>query len=170
MSTGIGHWAHIAVGAAIGAVVNTGITALTDYMDDGEFNSGWEAYASAAVEGAITGGVGAATGGASLLVTAGASAASGMVANVAGQAIRKDGQVDLKEAVTAGVLDAGLGVASDFGAKAFMKTGAGEALAKDANKAIIAAKSKNKLGQLEKASKERWERFWLDQAVPNNML
>lgn len=92
-----GHWIHIAIGAAIGAVINTAITAVKDYKDDHKFNSGWKSYAGAAVEGAIIGGVGAATGGSSLLAMAAVETVSGYVGSVARQYI-STGKVSYKEA------------------------------------------------------------------------
>jgi RHS repeat-associated protein len=111
-----GHWLHIVVGALIGAVVNTAITAVSDYMDDGQFNSGWKEYAASAAEGAITGAVGAATGGASLLCTATASAA--------------------------GVIDAGLGVVADIGATKFINSSAGKKIVSKVDDIGNAAKGK----------------------------
>lgn len=61
-----GHWIHIAIGAVAGAVIGAGINAVSDYLDDGKFNSDWKSYLGAAAEGALTGAVGAATGGMSL--------------------------------------------------------------------------------------------------------
>lgn len=91
-----GHWIHIAIGAAIGAVINTAITAVKDYKDDHKFNSGWKSYAGAAVEGAIIGGVGAATGGSSLLAMAAVETVSGYVGSVVRQYI-STGKVSYKE-------------------------------------------------------------------------
>jgi hypothetical protein len=136
-----GHWLHIVVGALIGAVVNTAITAVSDYMDDGQFNSGWKEYAASAAEGAITGAVGAATGGASLLCTATASAAGGMVANAAGQYIRT-GEVDIQQAAVAGVIDAGLGVVADIGATKFINSSAGKKIVSKVDDIGNAAKGK----------------------------
>lgn len=94
-----GHWIHIAIGAAIGAAINVGITAYLDYKDDHKFNSGWREYAGAAVEGAITGSIGAATGGASLFTMITAEVASGFVGSAARQYISK-GKVSLKKSAT----------------------------------------------------------------------
>ncbi len=60
-----GHWVHIAVGALIGAAVNTVSHAIDDYLDDGKINSGWKSYVKEAAIGAATGALAAATGGAS---------------------------------------------------------------------------------------------------------
>ena len=99
-----GHWLHIAAGALIGGLVNTAITAVSDFMEDGKFNKSWKEYAGSFVEGAITGGIGAATGGASFIAAAAASAAGSVVGNAVGQYISK-GKVDVKEALFAGATD-----------------------------------------------------------------
>ena len=99
-----GHWLHIAAGALIGGLVNTAITAVSDFMEDGKFNKSWREYAGSFAEGAITGAIGAATGGASFIAAAAASAAGSVVGNAVGQYISK-GKVDVKEALFAGATD-----------------------------------------------------------------
>lgn len=49
-----GHFWGTLVKAAVGAVINVAVTAVCDYLDDGEFNSGAGEYLSAAATGAIS--------------------------------------------------------------------------------------------------------------------
>lgn len=104
-----GHWVHIAIGAVIGAVVNTAFTAYNDYKDDRKFNSGWKSYAGSAVEGAVVGGVGAATFG---FASAGASfyavAAVNITAAYAGSVARQyisSGEISHKQAAYDSVIN-----------------------------------------------------------------
>ena len=134
-----GHWLHIAAGALIGGLVNTAITAVSDFMEDGKFNKSWKEYAGSFVEGAITGGIGAATGGASFIAAAAASAAGSVIGNAAGQYIAK-GKVDVKEALFSGATDlvtmgAGklAGNLTKKGMNKFAKTAVGENVLKKAN-------------------------------------
>ncbi|AEV68927.1 RHS repeat-associated core domain-containing protein [Acetivibrio clariflavus] len=134
-----GHWLHIAAGALIGGLVNTAITAVSDFMEDGKFNKSWREYAGSFAEGAITGAIGAATGGASFIAAAAASAAGSVVGNAVGQYISK-GKVDVKEALFAGATDlvtmgAGklAGNLTKKGMNKFAKTAVGENVLKKAN-------------------------------------
>ena len=49
-----GHFWGLVAKAAIGAVINVAVTAVCDYLDDGEFNSGAGEYLSAAATGALS--------------------------------------------------------------------------------------------------------------------
>ena len=49
-----GHFWGLVAKAAIGAVINVAVTAVCDYRDDGEFNSGAGEYLSAAATGALS--------------------------------------------------------------------------------------------------------------------
>lgn len=116
-----GHWIHIAMGALVGAVVNTAITAYQDYKDDGKFNSGLKSYAVSAAQGAIAGAVGAATGGAGLL----AGAAINGAVTFAGSAIEqkaKKGTISWKKAAIEGGLDAALTVGGHYVGKFVKQT------------------------------------------------
>ncbi len=142
-----GHWVHIAVGAFVGATINTAMTAVTDYMDDGELNKNWKEYAASAAEGAIAGGVGAATGGASLGVTIAAEAAAGVVGNVARQAITKSTtdltEINWTEAVLAGTIDAVSGVAGHYAGQAVKKSGIGKAIIRYTDEVKVIDKTLN---------------------------
>jgi YD repeat-containing protein len=87
-----GDFWHIIAGAAIGAVVGAGIEAATQLYQHHEITS-WKAVGGAAVQGGITGGIAAATGGASLAISTtakvGLTVASEVVANVAGGAANR---------------------------------------------------------------------------------
>lgn len=134
-----GHWLHIAAGALIGGLVNTAITAVSDYMEDGEFNKNWREYAGSFAEGAIVGAVGAATGGASFAAMAASSVAASMAGNAVGQYIAK-GKVDIGEVVFSGATDllsmgAGklAGNLTKKGMDKFASTAFGESVLKKAN-------------------------------------
>ena len=49
-----GHFWGLVAKAAIGAVINVAVTAVCDYLDDGEFNSGAGEYLSAVATGALS--------------------------------------------------------------------------------------------------------------------
>ena len=117
-----GHWVHIAIGAFLGGVINTAITAYQDYRDDGSFNSGWRSYTGSFVEGAVAGGVGAATGGMSFAASAGISAGASVVGNAANQLI-STGKIDGKQALSAGLFDLGLAGAGKLVGNLVKKTG-----------------------------------------------
>ncbi len=105
-----GHFLHILVGALVGGIVNTAITAAGDFLDDGKINKGWKSYAGAAAEGAITGGAAAATGGASLAVTLTVGGAASAAGNAANQYI-STGKVNAKQVVTSAVTSVASGAA-----------------------------------------------------------
>ncbi|MHB8127234.1 MAG: RHS repeat-associated core domain-containing protein [Desulfitobacteriaceae bacterium] len=112
-----------AIGAVAGAAINTGITAVTDYLDDGEFNKGWKDYAGAAVSGAIGGAAAGITLGGSLVATVAADAAIGVVLSTAGNVVEQEivkGKINAEEvgwSALSGGLGGGLGRALGFGAK-----------------------------------------------------
>jgi len=126
-------------GAGIGALVNVALTAAGDFLDDGEMNMGWEAYAGAAVEGAVTGAAAAATGGASLVVTLAAGAAASGAGNAARQYITT-GKVDAKKVVYAAATDVVAGGAGHLASVAVKKV-TNSVIKVAASKADDAAKS-----------------------------
>lgn len=77
-----GRWVHIGIGAGIGALVNTGIYLYSTPRSQWSLGGGVRAAAT----GAIVGGVGAATFGASMPATLGGAVARGAVSGLAGQA------------------------------------------------------------------------------------
>ncbi|MEA4848959.1 MAG: hypothetical protein VB106_17130 [Clostridiaceae bacterium] len=88
-----------AIGAAVGAAINVGITAIGDYLDDGQLNSDWKVYAGAAASGAIGGAAAGFTMGGSLVVQVAANAAIGAATSAAGSAAEQaivTGHVDMK--------------------------------------------------------------------------
>lgn len=52
-----GEFWNVAVGAAVGALVSVSVELVGDVLDGGGIDRGWEAYAGAAIGGAITGGI-----------------------------------------------------------------------------------------------------------------
>jgi RHS repeat-associated protein len=79
-----GNAAHIAAGAGAGALVGGGIYLVKSAIT-GEFS--WRGLGGSMLQGAITGGVAAATGGTSLLVQAGAGAAANVVGGVVSRGV-----------------------------------------------------------------------------------
>ncbi|MBS3955315.1 MAG: RHS repeat protein [Methylomicrobium sp.] len=77
-----GRWVHVAIGAGVGAVINTGVYLYSTPRSDWSLGGG----ARAAATGAIVGGVGAATFGASMPATLGGAVARGALSGLAGQA------------------------------------------------------------------------------------
>ena len=92
------------IGAAVGGIVSGAIEAGSQLIEHGEVND-WSAVGGSVLQGAITGGVAAATGGASLLVTTATSVASNVVGGalsnavqgkqITGKSIAKDALVGL---------------------------------------------------------------------------
>ena len=140
-----GHFLHIVVGAAIGAVVSGGISYASQAIKNKSFTNGidWKKVAGSAAEGAITGAVGAATGGTSLAASAAGTVAKTGVktvaknvakkvaanvvgnaaGNVANQAISKGVKnISAKEAAVAGATGI-LDVAGDAAGVALKKAG-----------------------------------------------
>lgn len=97
-----------AAGALIGGIVGGAIEAGSQYYHSGKITS-WKAVGGSALQGAITGGVAGATGGASLLVTTTASATANVIGGAANRAIQgkkitvKTVLVDAAVGTTAGV-------------------------------------------------------------------
>ena len=80
-----GEFAHILFGAGVGGLVGLASQGISDIVT-GRF-SGASAYAGATVAGAVTGGVIAATGGASLIAAGGAAGLGGIAGNATTQGI-----------------------------------------------------------------------------------
>lgn len=76
-----GQWVHIAIGAGIGALINTGVYLYSTPRSQWSLGGGLRAAAT----GAVVGGVGAATFGASMPATLGGALARGAVSGLAGQ-------------------------------------------------------------------------------------
>lgn len=76
-----GQWIHIAIGAGIGALINTGVYLYSTPRSQWSLGGGLRAAAT----GAVVGGVGAATFGASMPATLGGALARGAVSGLAGQ-------------------------------------------------------------------------------------
>jgi len=78
---------HIAVGAGVGALIGGGIEAATQLYKSGSVTN-WKAVGGAAVQGLVTGGAAAATGGSSLVASTSVKVAlvgaSAVTANIAG--------------------------------------------------------------------------------------
>ncbi|GFZ31506.1 hypothetical protein CSC2_20320 [Clostridium zeae] len=136
-----GHFLHIAIGALVGGIIGAGANLVSDFMDDGKINSGWKSYAGAFVEGAVVGGAAAATGGLSLLASAGAVGAASFVGNVANQYISKS-KVDWKEAAVSGVLGVATEVGGKLVGKLFANTKAGKAILGKVDDAVGSLKNK----------------------------
>jgi RHS repeat-associated protein len=77
-----GRWVHIAIGAGLGALVNTGVYLYSTPRDQWSLGGGLRAAGT----GAVVGGVGAATFGASMPATLGGAVARGALSGLAGQA------------------------------------------------------------------------------------
>ena len=71
------------VGAAIGTASNLVITAVRDYLDDGQFNSNWKVYAGSAASGAVGGATAGFTMGGSLIVQVAGHTAVGAATSAA---------------------------------------------------------------------------------------
>ena len=107
-----GKFAHILVGAGIGALVGLAGQGISDLMAGKA--SGWESYVGAAAGGAAGGAVAAATAGLSLIATgAVAGGTSALVQSTTTQGIKvinqKQAAFDAKEVATSTILGAGLG-------------------------------------------------------------
>jgi hypothetical protein len=76
-----------AIGAGIGALFGAVVEGGSQLYNSGHITS-WGAVGGAALQGAVTGGVAGFTGGASLLVTVGTSAAANVVGGAANNAIQ----------------------------------------------------------------------------------
>ncbi|HLZ85591.1 MAG TPA: hypothetical protein VKQ52_00070, partial [Puia sp.] len=137
-----GDFWHIIAGAIIGAVIDAGIEAGSQLIKHGSITS-WKAIGGAAVQGAITGGVAAATGGASLAVSATTKVvihvAAAAAANVVGGTLNR--AVQGKKTTLADVgIDALAGAGGELAGKAVSKVAKG-AVDKLSNQA------KGKLGE-----------------------
>lgn len=77
-----GRWVHIAIGAGVGAFINTGVYLYATPRSEWSWGGGIRAAAT----GAVVGGVGAATFGASMPATLGGAVAKGALSGLAGQA------------------------------------------------------------------------------------
>ncbi len=97
-----GHFLNVVIGAFIGGVVNTAITAAADYIEHGKFTKGFKDYSGAFVEGAVVGGAVAANGGTSLIAMAASTTVGSMAGNAAKQFITT-GKVELGEVALSGV-------------------------------------------------------------------
>jgi hypothetical protein len=111
----------IVVGFAVGAAINTAVTAYKDYKDDGKFNSGAKTYIASGLQGGIEGAVGAAAGGLNLFGKAFASGTAALIGNAMGQKIKK-GQVDWKEAGIDATVNFAIPIISNAAAKLIGKT------------------------------------------------
>lgn len=100
-----------AIGAGIGAVFGAVIEGGSQIYNSGRITS-WKAVGGSALQGAVTGGVAGFTGGASLLITAGASAGANVIGGAANNAIQ--GKAITVKSVAA---DAVIGVAAGVGGK-----------------------------------------------------
>lgn len=98
-----GHFWHVVVGAAVGAVVGAGINFIGDLLDDGKINRGWKSYVGSAVEGSINGGFAAATGGLSGWWKAGIEGTAAFFGDYTKQAIENNGDVDIKKSAKTGL-------------------------------------------------------------------
>lgn len=120
-------------GAIAGAAIGTGVTLVTDLLDDGQLNTPAEEYGAAAIGGAISGGIlaatgglgaGAALGGAALAGGAGAAAESLSLAAFREQAV-DPGRLAVDTVTGAAFSVAGFGagkVAGKVGPKIYSKT------------------------------------------------
>jgi len=103
------------VGAGIGALVGGGIEAATQLYNSGHITN-WKAVGGSALQGAVTGGVAGLTGGASLVVTVGASAGANVVGGAANNLIQGK-KITVKSVAT----DAAVGAVSAIGGKLIEK-------------------------------------------------
>ena len=130
-----GEWAHLAIGAAVGAIASGIVTAATSYAQTGNIN--WKSVAINAATGAV-GGLIAATG-----LGAGAQAALTAVASGAGNYLD---QVSTKGSKNVNMCDV-MGSAIVGGATSLMGSAAGKSFAgnvDDAGQALL-SKGKDKL-------------------------
>ena len=149
-----GHFLHIVAGAVIGAVVNSAVSAYTQYKNTGKVDP--RTTLGAAAEGAIVGGTAAATCGTSLGVTVVAGATASAAGNAANQYI-STGAVDVSQMMLSAV-----GGAAAFGtanlAGSLLKAGssaAAQASAKATGSAGMQAAAKaggSALGKMVSAS------------------
>ena len=95
-----GHFLHIVAGAVIGAVVNSAVSAYTQYKNTGKVDP--RTTLGAAAEGAIVGGTAAATCGTSLGITVAAGATASAAGNAANQYI-STGAVDVSQMMLSAV-------------------------------------------------------------------
>ena len=149
-----GHFLHIVAGAVIGAVVNSAVSAYTQYKNTGKVDP--RTTLGAAAEGAIVGGTAAATCGTSLGITVAAGATASAAGNAANQYI-STGAVDVSQMMLSAV-----GGAAAFGtanlAGSLLKAGssaAAQASAKATGSAGMQAAAKaggSALGKMVSAS------------------
>lgn len=110
-----------AIGAGVGALFGAVIEGGSQLYHSGKITS-WKAVGGATLQGAVTGGVAGFTGGASLLVTTGASAGANIVGGIANRTIQGKGTT-VKDVVIDGVIGAGVGgKLLDKGVKALSNT------------------------------------------------
>ncbi|MCK0203251.1 hypothetical protein MWN41_09525 [Ornithobacterium rhinotracheale] len=100
-----------AAGAVVGAIIGGGLEAGMQLYENGKITD-WKAVGGSALQGGITGGAAGFTGGASLAVTAGASAGANVVGGIANRAVQG-------KSTTTGdvVMDASLGAVFGAGGK-----------------------------------------------------
>ena len=103
-----GHFLNIVVGGLIGAAVNVGVSMVVDLATKGKLGSA-KKYLGAAASGFVTGAVGAATGGASLVARVTLNGAAGFAGSCVEQKISK-GKVNYKQAAFEGLFGAGTSV------------------------------------------------------------